>query len=75
MRDALCIFKEKYRLRRLKDFQFNNDIQNIMNGFLSNKPYLNELSEKEVYNTESIIDNIDKTLDYMYNNDDLPYLK
>ena len=73
VRDALCIFKEKYRLRRLKDFQFNNDIQNIMNGFLSNKPYLNELSEKEVYNTEIIIDNIDKTLEYMYNNDDLPF--
>ena len=34
VRDALCIFKEKYRLRRLKDYQFNVDIQNTMNEYL-----------------------------------------
>lgn len=33
VRDALCIFKEKYRLRRLKDYQFNVDIQNTMNDY------------------------------------------
>ncbi len=34
LRDALCILKEKYRLCRLKDYQFNVDIQNTMNGYL-----------------------------------------
>lgn len=32
--NTLSIFKEKYKMRRLKDFKFNNDIQNIINGYL-----------------------------------------
>ena len=28
---ALSIIKEKYKLRRLKDYEFNNDIQNVLN--------------------------------------------
>ena len=32
--NALHIFKEKYKMRRLKDFKFNNDIQSTLNSFL-----------------------------------------
>jgi serine/threonine protein kinase len=32
---ALSIFREKYKMRRMKDFKFNNDIQYTLNQFLS----------------------------------------
>ena len=31
---ALSIFREKYKMRRMKDFKFNNDIQYTLNQFL-----------------------------------------
>lgn len=69
VRDALCIIKEKYRLRRTKDYQFNIDIQNIMNGFLSQQVALNELSEKNVYNNTDLIDSVNLSVDYCENNE------
>ncbi len=75
VRDAFCIFKEKYRLHRLKDYQFNLDVQNIMNGFLSHEESLNEFSEKSVFNMASLIDSVNMSIDYYENkgNDDLPF--
>ena len=35
--NALSIFREKYKLRRQKDLQFNNDIQLRLNSYLENK--------------------------------------
>jgi Protein kinase domain. len=32
--NALSIFREKYKMRRIKDFKFNNDIQYTLNQFL-----------------------------------------
>ena len=50
--NALSIFKAKYQMRRLKDYQFNTDIQNIMNGYLDEQSYYREerreLSEEEI---------------------------
>ena len=74
VRDALCILKEKYKLHRLKDYQFNIDLQNIMNGLLSEDAELNMLSEKEIFNVTSLVDRINMSLDYYYErefNDDL----
>ena len=75
VRDALCIFKEKYGLHRLKDYQFNLDIQNIMNGFLSQDVELNKSSEKEVFNMAGLIDSVNMSIEYheQHGNDDLPF--
>ena len=35
--NALSIFKEKFKMRRQKDLQFNNDIQLRLNSYLENK--------------------------------------
>ena len=35
VRNSISIFREKYKLHRLKDFEFNKDIQNRLNQFLS----------------------------------------
>lgn len=35
--NALSIFKEKFKLRRQKDLQFNNGIQLMLNSYLENK--------------------------------------
>ena len=49
---AVSILKAKYQMRRLKDYQFNADIQKVMNGFLDEQDYpaeeRRELSEKEI---------------------------
>lgn len=50
--NALSILKAKYQMRRLKDYQFNVDIQKIMNGYLDEQSYdiegRRELSEVEI---------------------------
>ena len=43
--DAFCIFKEKNRLRRLKDYQFNIDLQNKLNGYLNQQTNKNEITD------------------------------
>ena len=35
--NALSIFREKYKMRRQKDLQFNNGIQLLLNSYLENK--------------------------------------
>ena len=50
--NTLSIFKEKYKMRRLKDFKFNNDIQEIINGYLCEQPHIieerKEMTEEEM---------------------------
>ena len=52
--NALSIFKEKYKMRRLKDFKFNNEIQSSLNSFLVPK----QVDFEEIYSRMILTDKV-----------------
>ncbi len=67
--NALSIFREKYKMRRIKDFKFNNDIQYTLNQFLrpDDPP---EFDYEEFYYRHLISDKIR----YFYKGISKPYI-
>ena len=55
--NALSIFKEKYKMRRLKDFKFNRELQTSLNQFLSSED-LPEFDYEEFYHRHLMCDKI-----------------
>lgn len=53
--NALSIFREKYKMHRQKDLQFNNDIQLLLHSYLENKQ---TVDFEQVYNKMILTDKI-----------------